>query len=241
MIAGATILAGMDFLSDSQFWSRWSSIVLLDLVLAGDNALVIALATRSLAPRQQLWGRIFGTLGAVVLRVVFIVVVSWLLELPLLRFIGGLLLVWIAFKLVHEPPSHEGKVRQGRTLWDAVWIIMLADMVMSFDNVMAISGVAQGDFVLVVFGLLLSLPLVVWGSGLLARLMNRLPLIIWLGGGVLGWVAMKMIFDDPLVVEWLGETLARVLHQFVPWLLGAVIALLGWWFARNLARTKDAA
>jgi YjbE family integral membrane protein len=158
MIDGATILAGMDFLSDSQFWSRWSSIVLLDLVLAGDNALVIALATRSLPPRQQLWGRIFGTLGAVVLRVIFIVIVTWLLELPLLRFVGGLLLVWIAFKLVHEPPSHEGQVRQGRTLWDAVWIIMLADMVMSFDNVMAISGVAQGDFVLVVFGLLLSGP-----------------------------------------------------------------------------------
>lgn len=241
MIAGATILAGMEFLSDSQFWSRWGEIVLLDLVLAGDNALVIALATRSLPPRQQLWGRIFGTLGAVVLRVVFIVVVSWLLQLPLLRFIGGLLLVWIALKLVHQPPTHEGKARKGTTLWDAVWIIMLADMVMSFDNVMAISGVAQGDIVLVVFGLLLSLPLVVWGSGLLARLMNRLPLIIWLGGGVLGWVAMKMIFDDPLVVQWLGETLARMLYQFVPWLLGAVIALLGWWFTRNLARTKDVA
>jgi len=95
--------------------------------------------------------------------------------------------------------------------------------------------------VLVVFGLLLSLPLVVWGSGLLARLMNRVPFIIWLGGGVLGWVAMKMIFNDPLVVNWLGETLAQVLHQFAPWLLGTVIALLGWRFARNLERSKDAA
>ncbi len=151
------------------------------------------------------------------------------------------MLVWIAFKLVHQPPHQEGQVRPGATLRDAVGIIIVADLVMSFDNVMAISGVARGDFLLVLFGLLLSLPLVVWGSGLLARLMGRFPLIIWLGGGVLGWVAVKMMFDDPLVIEWLGEAVARVLHQFAPWLLGAVIALLGWWFARNLARTKDVA
>jgi len=231
----------MEFLSDSHFWSRWGSIVLLDLVLAGDNALVIALATRTLPARQQFWGRVFGTLGAIGLRLIFIVAITWLLTLPLLRFIGGTLLVWIAIKLVHQPPHHADKVRHGTTMAEAIWIIMLADLVMSFDNVMAISGVAQGNFVLVVFGLLLSLPLVVWGSGLLARFMNRVPLIIWLGGGVLGWVAMKMIFNDPLVVNWLGETLAQVLHQFAPWLLGTVIALLGWWFARNLERSKDAA
>ncbi|EDY16017.1 Integral membrane protein TerC [Chthoniobacter flavus Ellin428] len=231
----------MEFLSDSHFWGRWGSIVLLDLVLAGDNALVIALATRTLPARQQFWGRVVGTLGAIGLRLIFIVAITWLLTLPLLRFLGGALLVWIAIKLVHQPPHHAGKVRQGTTIAEAIWIIMLADLVMSFDNVMAISGVAQGDFVLVVFGLLLSLPLVVWGSGLLARLMNRVPFIIWLGGGVLGWVAMKMIFNDPLVVNWLGETLAQVLHQFAPWLLGTVIALLGWRFARNLERSKDAA
>lgn len=231
----------MEFLSDPQFWARWGSIVLLDLVLAGDNALVIALATRTLPPRQQLWGRVWGTLGAVMLRLIFVAIVTWLLKLPLLRFIGGLVLVWIAFKLVHQPPGHEAHVRQGRSLGQAIGIIILADVVMSFDNVMAISGAARGDFLLVVFGLALSLPLVVWGSGLLARLMDKFPLIIWLGGGVLGWVAVKMMFDDPLVVQWLGEALARVLHQFVPWLSGAIIALLGWWFARNLARTKDAA
>jgi YjbE family integral membrane protein len=231
----------MEFLSDPQFWGKWASIVLLDLVLAGDNALVIALATRTLPPKQQLWGRIWGTLGAVVLRLLFIAIVTWLLKLPLLRFIGGLALVWIAYKLVHQPPSHEAHVRQGTSLREAIGIIILADVVMSFDNVMAISGAARGDFVLVVFGLLLSLPLVVWGSGLLARLMNRLPLIIWLGGGVLGWVAVKMMFDDPLVVQWLGEALARILHQIVPWVSGAIIALMGWWFARNLAPPKDAA
>ncbi len=231
----------MDFLSDPQSWAKWGSIVLLDLVLAGDNALVIALATRTLPAQQQLWGRVFGTIGAVVLRLIFVAAITWLLTLPLLRFVGGLLLLWIAFKLVHQPPAEEGQVREGATLREAIGIIIIADLVMSFDNVMAISGVAQGDLVLVLFGLLLSLPLVVWGSGLLARLMNRFPLIIWLGGGVLGWVAVKMMFDDPLVAGWLGEALAPVLHQFAPWLLGAVIAALGWWFARNLARAKDVA
>jgi len=231
----------MEFLSDPQSWGKWGSIVLLDLVLAGDNALVIALAARTLPAQQQLWARVFGTLGAVVLRLIFVAAITWLLKLPLLRFVGGLLLVWIAFKLVHQPPHQEGQVREGATLREAIGIIIIADLVMSFDNVMAISGAARGDMVLVFFGLLLSLPLVVWGSGLLARMMDRFPLIIWLGGGVLGWVAVKMIFDDPMVAGWLGEALARVLHQFAPWLLGAVIVLFGWWFARNLARAKDVA
>ena len=231
----------MTFLSDSQFWTRWGSIILLDLVLAGDNALVIALATRTLPLRQRVLGRVFGTLGAVALRLIFVGFVTWLFTLPLLRLVGGSLLVWIAFKLVRQPPAREGRVREGATFYEAIGIIVLADCVMSFDNVMAISGVAQGNFLLVAFGLLLSLPLVVWGSSLLARWMDRFPLIIWSGGGVLGWVAMKMIFDDPLIVGWLGEARVRVLQQFAPCLLGAVIALLGWWFTRNLARTRDGA
>lgn len=231
----------MDFLSDPQFWGKWVSIVLLDIVLAGDNALVIALAVRSLPVKQQFWGRIFGTLGAVALRLIFIVAVTWLLRIPLLRFVGGLVLVWIALKLVAHPQNADGKVRQGATLKEAIGIIMIADVVMSFDNVMAISGVAQGNLVLVVFGLLLSLPLVVWGSGLLARLMNRFPLIVWLGGGVLGWVAMKMMLDDPIVIEWLGHALAQTLHQIAPYALGAMIAALGWWFARGTKHPGETA
>lgn len=231
----------MEFLSDSHFWAKWLSIVLLDIVLAGDNALVIALAVRSLPPKQQLWGRVFGTLGAVGLRLIFIAAITWLLGVPLLRFVGGLVLVWIAVKLVLQSPGEEGKVREGTTLKEAIGIIILADVVMSFDNVMAISAAARGDLVLVVFGLLLSLPLVVWGSGLLARLMNRFPLIIWLGGGVLGWVAVKMMLDDPMVIEWLGHALAHTLHHIAPFVLGAVIAGLGWWFARGTPPADDAA
>lgn len=231
----------MEFLSDPHFWGKWASIVLLDIVLAGDNALVIALAVRSLPGKQQLWGRVFGTLGAVVLRLIFIAAVTWLLRIPLLRFVGGLALVWIAFKLVAPPSGDGGNVREGATLKEAIGIIILADVVMSFDNVMAISAAARGDLVLVVFGLLLSLPLVVWGSGLLARLMNRFPLIIWLGGGVLGWVAMKMMLDDPIVIDWLGHALAQTLHQIAPYALGVLIAALGWWFARGTKRQGEAA
>jgi YjbE family integral membrane protein len=227
----------MDFLSDPQFWAKWTSIVLLDLVLAGDNALVIALAVRSLPAKQQFWGRMFGTLGAVVLRLAFIAAVTWLLTIPLLRLVGGLVLVWIAYKLVAHPPGGEGEVREGTTLKEAIGIIILADVVMSFDNVMAISGAARGDFVLIVFGLLLSLPLVVWGSGLLAKLMNRFPLIIWLGGGVLGWVAMRMILDDPWMLNWLGHT--HFLHHTAPYVLGVFVAVLGWWNARTPKPSGD--
>jgi YjbE family integral membrane protein len=229
----------MDFLSDPQFWAKWGSIVLLDLVLAGDNALVIALAVRSLPARQQFLGRVFGTLGAVVLRLIFITVVTWLLGIPLLRFIGGLALVWIAYKLVAHAPGEEGKVREGATLKEAIGIIILADVVMSFDNVMAISAAARGDLVLVIFGLALSLPLVVWGSGLLAKLMNRFPLIIWLGGGVLGWVAARMMLDDPRVIEWLSIELARVLHGTAPWVFGVAFTALGWWQARARTQAGD--
>jgi YjbE family integral membrane protein len=232
----------MEFLTDPQFWAKWGQIVLLDLVLAGDNALVIALAVRTLPPKQQFWGRMYGTLGAVGLRLLFIAIITWLLSVPLLRLIGGLVLVWIAYKLVAHPPGGEGeKVRTGATLKEAIGIIIIADVVMSFDNVMAISGAAHGDFVLVVFGLLLSLPLVVWGSGLLAKLMNRAPAIIWIGGGVLGWVAVRMILDDPWVLNWLGQSLTHTLHHTAPYVLGVIIAAMGWWNARTARASSDPA
>jgi YjbE family integral membrane protein len=229
----------MEFLSDPSFWWKWLSIVLIDLVLAGDNALVIALAVRSLPPREQLYGRIFGTVGAIVLRLLFIAIVTWLLSVPYLRLMGGVLLIWIAIKLVRQCCSgSEESVREGASLSQAVGIIILADVVMSLDNVIAISAAARGDLILVVFGLLLSLPLVVWGSGVLARLMNKFPFIIWLGGGVLGWVAVKMMLDDPAALEWLGASLTEALHWIVPIVAACAISAMGWWFARGTARAK---
>jgi YjbE family integral membrane protein len=229
----------MQFLSDPHFWTSWARIVLIDLLLAGDNALVIALAVRSLPPREQLWGRVFGTGGAVLLRLLFITIITYLLKIPFLHLVGGLALIWIALKLVRHHDDGGGEnVRQGTTLKEAIGIIIVADVVMSLDNVIAIAAAARGDLVLVTFGLLLSIPLVVWGSGVLARLMTRLPALIWLGGGVLGWVAVRMITDDPIVAGWVTPwwTLA---HHITPYILAAIITLLGWWWARGQARAKE--
>ncbi|MCE9615808.1 MAG: TerC family protein [Lentisphaerae bacterium] len=204
----------------------------IDLTLAGDNALVIAMAVRSLPPRQQFWGRIGGTLGAVSLRVMFIAIVTVLFNIPLLRLCGGLALVWIAFKLVRPRAGDGPAVRHGASLLEAIGFIILADIIMSLDNVMAIAAAAHGDLVLVVFGLLLSLPLVVWGSGILARLMNRFPWIIWLGGGVLGYVAVDMIFQDHIVRGWLGVWADR-LHVPVAVGLALDVMIMGWRFSRG--------
>lgn len=224
----------MDFLTDAEFWKRWLRIVFIDLALAGDNAVVIALAVRSLPAREQFLGRVFGTIGAVVLRLLFVFVITQLLRVPFLQLVCGLLLIWIAVKLVRPGLSDDGKVRPGSTLKEAIGVIILADVVMSLDNVVAIAAAAQGDHaaVLVIFGLLLSIPLVVWGSGLLAQLMNRFPLIIWLGGGVLGFVAVDLILRDGWVVTLLGERLTDF-HHTAPYVCGAVIGFLGWWWSKR--------
>lgn len=221
----------MNALVEPEFWARLASIILIDLTLAGDNALVIALAVRSLPKRQQLLGRIWGAAGAVVLRLVFITVATWLLTIPLLQLIGGLLLVWIALRLVRQDAGGDAHVRHGTTLRDAVRIIIVADAAMSLDNVLAVAAAAHGDLLLVVFGIGLSLPLVVWGSGLLAWLMNRYTWIIWLGGGVLGYFAGEMILRDQAVERRVGPW-PEWLHA-APILLALVIAALGWRFAQN--------
>lgn len=225
----------MGFLLDPAFWARWFSIVVIDLALAGDNAIVIALAVRTLPRRQQFLGRMWGSLGAVALRILFIAIITYLLKIPLLQFAGGALLIWIAVKLVRQGSDEEegeGGVRHGTSLWEAVWIIIVADVTMSLDNVLAVAGAAHGNLLLVIFGISLSIPLVVWGSGILAHLMNRFEWLVWIGGGILGFVAGEMMVGDSLVKGWLGEV-ARVLHYPVPILLGLGIFALGWRVART--------
>jgi YjbE family integral membrane protein len=152
--------------------------------------------------------------------------------------VGALLLLWISVKLV-RPESAEGdETRHGTSLWEAIWIIVVADVTMSLDNVLAIAAAAHGDLVLVMFGIGLSLPIVVWGAGLLARLMNRYTWVVWLGGGLLGYVAGEMMLDDPIIARWLGET-AVLLHRPLPIAIGAVVTGLGWFFARA-ARQRSA-
>ncbi len=230
----------MQFLTDPDFWLRWLKVVGIDLLLAGDNALVIALAVRTLSKRHQLLGRIWGTVGAVALRLIFIALISMLLQISFLYFVGGAVLVWIAFKLILQGAGeHEGG-REGSSLWEAIWIIIVADVSMSIDNVLAISGAAGGDMKLVVFGIALSIPLVVWGSGLLSSLMNRFPWIIWLGGGLLGEIAGHMMLHDPMIRAWLGGVADRL---EIPLRVGlfALVAGLGWWRARTARIAREGA
>jgi len=225
----------MMFLVDPEFWARVFGIIIIDLTLAGDNALVIALAVRNLPKRQQFMGRIWGTLGAVALRLAFITIATLLLRIPLLQLVGGLLLLWIAYKLVHHETA-EGHVRQGASLREAVWIIVVADAIMSLDNVLAVAAAAHGDLRLVVFGIALSLPIVVWGSGILAALMNRFTWIIWIGGGILGYVAGEMILKDKGLARYIDPSMAGI--HLIPLLPAVVVFVFGWWLHAQDGRKK---
>jgi YjbE family integral membrane protein len=219
--------------SDPSFWIAVSKIVLIDLALAGDNALVIALAVRTLPKRQQFVGRIWGTVGAVGLRLLFIAIVSYLLGIPLLQVVGGLLLIWIAIKLVRQSDeASDGSAKAGTTLLEAIWIIVVADVIMSLDNVIGVAGAAEGDLRLVVFGIALSIPIVVWGSGVLATLMNRHSWIILIAGGILGEVAGKMILHDHFVVGRFGE-IPGLVEWGVRLGLAGGIMLMGWFTTRR--------
>jgi YjbE family integral membrane protein len=225
----------MMFLMDPEFWARVLGIIIIDLTLAGDNALVIALAVRNLPKRQQFLGRIWGTAGAVGLRLAFIAIATWLLRIPFLQLVGGLLLLWIAFKLVHHETGAEEQVRQGGSLREAIWIIIVADAIMSLDNVLAVAAAAHGDMTLVVFGIALSIPIVVWGSGLLATLMNRFIWIIWIGGAILGYVAGEMILKDK-GFGWIDHSSPVV--GWLPVVPAVILFVLGWWFNSQNGRKK---
>jgi YjbE family integral membrane protein len=216
---------------DGEFLARLGSIVVIDLLLAGDNAVVIALAVRSLPPREQLFGRLFGTAGAVVLRVALIALATVLLTIPFMQVAGGLALVWIAFRLVRPSSEGEAQVREGGSLYQAIGIIVFADLVMSLDNVLGVAAAAHGDMRLVVFGIALSVPIVVWGSSLLSRLMARFNWVVWIGGGILGYVAGEMFFADPLVRRWING--APTLAYIVSLGLALAVAARGWWGERT--------
>jgi YjbE family integral membrane protein len=222
----------MALLADPEFWIRLFGIGVLNLLLSGDNALVIAMAVRALPKRKRLAGQVWGAVGAVLLRLVFVAIVSLLLKIPLLQLVGGLLLAWIAVKLVKPETGSDAGVRRGSSLWEAIWIIIVADVTMSLDNVLAIAATAHGDLMLVMFGIGLSLPIVVWGAGLLAHLMNRHTWIVWLGGGLLGYVAGEMVVEDPIVTRWLAGAAPLLLHA-VPIALGVLVTALGWWLGRG--------
>lgn len=177
------------------------TVVLIDIVLAGDNAVVIAMAAKSLPQDKRRLAIIFGAGLAVLLRIVLTVFAAQLLQISLVKLIGGLLIVWIGVKLLVVDDSREETTHAGANLWTAIWIIIVADVTMSMDNVLALAGASKGDPFLLLFGLILSIPLVVGASGLLSNLMDRYPVIIYLGAAVLGQVGAELIMGDPLVAE----------------------------------------
>jgi YjbE family integral membrane protein len=206
-------------------------IIGVDIVLAGDNAVVIALACRTLPPRQRTMGLILGTVAAVVMRIGFTLVVGSLLGVPFLALAGGLILFWIAVKLLLAEEAGEESVRSGETLWDAVKTVAIADAVMSLDNVLAIAGAAQGDWHLIVAGLLISIPLVVVGSTVILMMLSRFPLLVWGGGALLGWIAAELIIREQMlrpysmeIAAWFGVNLHRI--EIVGGTVGALLVVV---------------
>ncbi|WP_449539203.1 TerC family protein [Ferdinandcohnia sp. Marseille-Q9671] len=186
----------MEFLS-AEFFSALLIIIAIDLVLAGDNAIVIGLAARNLPKEQQKKAIIWGTVGAIAIRIVATIAVVWLLAIPGLRLVGGILLVWIAYNLLTDDKGHE--IKAVGSFWAAIRTIIIADALMGLDNVLAVAGAAHGNFVLVVLGLIISVPIMVWGSTLFIRLIDRFPIIITIGAAILAWTASKMIVAEPFL------------------------------------------
>ncbi|RZL58028.1 MAG: TerC family protein [Variovorax sp.] len=227
----------MEAFMTPEFWVAVGQIIMIDILLGGDNAVVIALACRKLPPAQRTKGILWGTAGAIVLRVILIFFALTLLAIPFLKVVGALLLVWIGVKLL--APEHDdahGNIAGSDKLWAAVKTVIVADLVMSVDNVIAIAGAAQGagdahQMPLVIFGLLVSIPIIVWGSQLVIKLMDRYPMIITAGGMLLGWIAGTMLISDPAVVRldawtWVPKIPQTDTVKYAAGIIGALLVLV---------------
>ena len=205
----------MELLQGADFWIGLVKIVWINIILSGDNAVVIAMAARALPPAQQKKAVLLGSGAAVVLRVVLTVVAARLLALPYLQIVGGLLLLWIGLQLLSEEDEGDGEAKEYGSMMAAVRTILLADLVMSLDNVIAVAAAAQGNMLLLVLGLAISIPLVVFGSTLMMRLMERFPIVVMLGAALIGWVGGETMVSDVSLREVLADN---------PWLLHAAAA-----------------
>jgi YjbE family integral membrane protein len=213
-----------------------AAIIVIDLVLAGDNAVVIALAARNLPKHLQRRAIVWGALGAVLVRASLTVGVLWLLHIPGLMLAGGVALVWIAYRLLAGDDNARGEVAPAAGFWAAMRTIVIADAVMGLDNVLGVAGAANGSVLLVVLGLLISIPIVVWGSTLIMHWIERFPALLYAGGGVLAWTAAKMIVSEPLIAEGLApRPLARAAVY-----LAIVVGVLGIAALRNRKAQKEA-
>ena len=217
------------------WWSALLAIILIDLVLAGDNAIVIALAARNLPPEHQNKAIMWGTVGAIVVRSAMTVGVVWLLKIPGLMLVGGLGLLWIAFKLISDTSEDEHEGSGATTFWGAMKTIIVADALMGVDNVLGVAGAANGDFTLVVLGLLISIPIVVLGSKLVLQLVEKWPVIIHLGAAVLAFTAAQMIINEKLLDPIFdgGETINLLARGATYVMAVAGVLGLGWWATRR--------
>ena len=223
-----------------QFFSALLAIVIIDLVLAGDNAIVIALAARSLPPHLQKRAIMWGTLGAIIVRSAMTVVAVWLLKIPGLMLIGGVLLIWIAWKLLSANEDGDGDHGPtATTFFGAMKTIVIADAIMGMDNVLGVAGAAHGNYVLVVLGLLISIPIVIWGSTMILKLVDRYPSIVYIGAGVLAWTAAKMVASEPVAQDFYAAwpfVVPAIYVLFIGGLLGG-----GWFWNRSRRNDRLAA
>jgi YjbE family integral membrane protein len=219
----------MAFLSSPEFWLALSQIILINIVLSGDNAVVIAMASRSLPKQQQRQAILFGSIGAIVLRIVLTFFAVYLLTQPYLKLAGAALLLWIGIGLLKGGDGEE-HLEGHSNLALAIRTIVMADLVMSLDNVIGVAAAAKGNVPLLVFGLVISIPLIIFGSAVILKLMTRFPVIITLGAALLGWVAGEMAVSDPSITAWIERH--HALHTVVPALGAVLVVVVGKWLSR---------
>jgi YjbE family integral membrane protein len=213
-------------------------IIWINILLSGDNAVVIALACRGLPEKSRKWGIIMGAGVAIVMRIGFTAIVATLMSWPYLKIIGGVLLLWIAVQLLVEN-NDEKEVQHSDTIWQAVRVIAIADLVMSLDNVVAIAAAANGSWLLIILGLTISIPMIVFGAQLVIMLIERFPAMVWAGAGLLGWVAGELILDEPAIKFLFDAIPAAVAHVLAPALGAAFVLGLGWFLRRRHTAHAD--
>jgi YjbE family integral membrane protein len=221
-----------------QFWVAVVEIIVVNILLSGDNAVVIALACRNLSQRQRRHGIFWGVFGAIALRIVLTFFAMSLLVYPWLRLVGAALLVWIGIKLIAEDDGGEHKVKASDRLLTAVGTIIVADLVMSLDNVVGVAAAAKGNGLLIVFGLVTSIPIVIVGSQIIMRLIERFPVLVYAGGGLLGYIAGEMAVEDPVIQPWLAANAAGFVALAPPVFFGVVVAA-GMWRVRRRKRARS--
>lgn len=221
----------MDMVGSSSFWVTLAQIMMINIVLSGDNAVVIAMASRALPPRQQKQAILFGSFGAIILRIILTFFAVILLDLPYLKAIGAVLLLWIGIKML-IPEDDDEELDAHSNMWAAIKTIIVADFIMSLDNVLGVAAAAKGSLLLLIIGLGISIPLIIYGSTLILKLMNRYPVVVTAGGAILGWVAGEMLVTDPAVNPLMHGD-AEMLHAAAPVLGMLLVVAGGKWLAFN--------